>query len=156
MLISQIGIQIYYKISIPRKSTKVHIFNLGLTNLERGKNSSKSHIGFHAYLSNGYLNLMSKFNYERVDKSAYFQPCFDQPWRWAKIGSHGCLSNGYLDQLSKLNSEKFDKRASFQPLFDHPWMRAKIAPNIIKNRRPCLFLKWVPKSTFKTQFRENP
>ena len=28
----------------------------------------------------------------------------------------------------------------------------KIAPKSIKNRCPCLSLKWVPKSTFKTQF----
>ena len=58
-------------------------------------------IGAHAYLSNGYLNPLSKLNYEKVDKSAYFLPCFDQPRRRdkiapniIKIGVHAYPSNG--------------------------------------------------------------
>ena len=31
-------------------------------------------IGVHAYLSNDYLNPLSKLDSEKVDKSAYFQP----------------------------------------------------------------------------------
>ena len=42
-------------------------------------------IGVHAYLSNGYLNAVSKLNSEKVDKSAYFLPWFDQPRTRAKI-----------------------------------------------------------------------
>ena len=72
-----------------------------------------------------------------------------------KIGVYAYLSSGYLNALSKLNSEKVDKSASFKTWFDQPWKRAKIAPNIIKNRCPCLSLKWVPKSTSKTQFQES-
>ena len=67
--------------------------------------------GVHDYLSNGYLNPLSKLNSEKVDKSAYFQPWFDQHWTRAKIspnlikiGFHAYLSNGYLNPLSKLNS----------------------------------------------------
>ena len=36
-------------------------------------------------LSNGNLNPLSKLNFDKVDKSAYFQPWFDQPLTWAKI-----------------------------------------------------------------------
>ena len=75
-------------------------------------------IGVHAYLSNGYLNPLSKLNSEKVHKSAYFQHWFDQPLTRAKIapnlikiGVHAYLSNGYLNPLSKLNSEKVDKSA---------------------------------------------
>ena len=39
----------------------------------------------YAYLSNGYFNTISNFNSEKVEKSAYFQPWFDQPLTWAKI-----------------------------------------------------------------------
>ena len=84
-------------------------------------------IDVHAYLSNGHLNLLSKLNYEKVDKSAYFQPLFDQHRTRAKIASNlpkigvlAYLSNGYLNPLSKLNSEKVDQSAYFQPWFDKP------------------------------------
>ena len=57
-------------------------------------------IGVHAYLSNGYLNQLSKHNSEKIDKSGYFQPRFDQPWtrskiapNMIKIGVHAYLSN---------------------------------------------------------------
>ena len=36
-------------------------------------------IGVYANLSNGYLNPLSKHNFEKVEKSAYFQRWFDQP-----------------------------------------------------------------------------
>ena len=36
-------------------------------------------LGFHAYLSNGYVNPLSKLNSEKVNKSASFQPWFDKP-----------------------------------------------------------------------------
>ena len=101
-----------------------------MTDLERRENSSKYHIsqiGVHAYLSNGYLNPLSKCNFEEVDRSAYFQPSFDQDRTRDKIAPNlikinvlAYLSNGYLNPLSKVNSEKVDKSASFQPWFDKP------------------------------------
>ena len=36
-------------------------------------------IGVNAYLSNGYLNPVSKLNSEGVDKTVSFQGLFDQP-----------------------------------------------------------------------------
>ena len=75
----------------------------------------------HAYLSNGYINPLSELNFEKVDKSAYFKPCFEQTWMSAKIapnlikiGVHAYLSNGYLNPFSKPNYEKVDKSAYFQ------------------------------------------
>ena len=96
-------------------------------------------IGFHAYISNRYLNTIAKLNSKKVNKSAYFQPWFDQPWTTTKIAPNlikidvcAYLSNGYINPLSKLNSKKVKKSASFQPWFDQPWTLAKIAPNLIK------------------------
>ena len=58
-------------------------------------------IGVHAYISNGYLNPLSKFNSEKVNKRAYFKPWFDQTSTMAKIapnlkkiGVHAYLSHG--------------------------------------------------------------
>ena len=63
-------------------------------------------IGVHAYLSNSYLNPLSKLNFEKFYKSANFQAWFDQPPVRAKIaligitiGFHAYLSNGYLNLL---------------------------------------------------------
>ena len=81
-------------------------------------------IGAHAYLSNGYLNQVSKLNFDKVDKPAYFQPWFDIPLISAKIapnviiiGFHAYLPNGHLNPLSKFNSDKVDKSTYFQPWF---------------------------------------
>ena len=38
----------------------------------------------HAYFSNAHLNPLSNFNFEKVDKSASFQPLYDQPGTSAK------------------------------------------------------------------------
>ena len=84
-------------------------------------------IVFNSYLSNGYLNPLSILNSKKLDKSAYFQPWFDQPRMWfkitpnlIKIGVHAYLSNGYLSAFSKLYFKKLDKSAYFQPWFDRP------------------------------------
>ena len=59
-------------------------------------------IGVHAYLSNGYLNPLSKLNYEKVNKSAYFQQPLSQAKispNLIKIGVRAYLSNVYLNLL---------------------------------------------------------
>ena len=63
-------------------------------------------IDVHGYLSNGYLNPLSKFNFEEVDKSASFQPWFGQSRMRDKIAPnvikidvHAYLSNGYVNLL---------------------------------------------------------
>ena len=50
--------QIHFQISILKKSTN---FN------------------YRDYLSNGYLNTVSNFNFEKVKKSAFLRTWFDQP-----------------------------------------------------------------------------
>ena len=42
-------------------------------------------IGVNAYLSNRYLNPLLKLNFDKVNKSAYFQHWFDQPLTRAKV-----------------------------------------------------------------------
>ena len=78
-------------------------------------------ISVHAYLSNGYLNPLSTLNYEKVDKSSYFQPWYEKRGTRAKIATNlinidvnAYISNGYLNPCSKLNSEKVDKSTYFQ------------------------------------------
>ena len=115
----------------------------------------------HASLSNGYLNLLSKINFEKVDKSASFEPWFDQPWTMAKIAPHlieigvyAYLSNGYLNQLSNFDLRKSTKVHIFNlGLTNLEW--GPKHSKYHKNRCPCLSLKWVLKSTFKTQFQES-
>ena len=130
-----------FKNSNLRNLSKVRIFNFGLTKLERGAKITPNliKIGVHAYISNRYLNQLSSFNSDKIDKSAYFQPWFDQSWMTdkitqniIKISVHAYVSNGYINLHSKLNSKKVDKSASFQPWFDQPWTRAKIALDLIK------------------------
>ena len=124
-----------------RESWKKRIFwTLLWTMLKEGQNSFESHknMSIHAYMSNRYLNLLSKRNSENVDKSAYFQTWFDYPWTREKVAPNlikigvAYLSNGYLNQLSKLNSNKGDKSAYFQPWFDQSWTRSKATTNLIK------------------------
>ena len=62
--------------SILIKLRNAHIFNLSLTNLQRGEKTTPNfiNIGVHAYLSNGYLNPLSKLNSKKVDKGESFNP----------------------------------------------------------------------------------
>ena len=58
----------------------MHNFNLGLANLDEGKIAPNLiKIDVDTYLSNGYLNPLSKLNSDKVNKSAYFQPRLEQP-----------------------------------------------------------------------------
>ena len=109
------GISIYFKIWISRMSIKVHILNIGFTNLEWGKNSSKSH--------------------------KYRCPCLSLKWV-----SKSTFKTQFWESRQK---------CLFSTLVSQPWTRAKITPNLIKNRCPCLSLKWEFKSTLKFQFRKS-
>ena len=64
MLISQMGAKLHFHNSITRKWTKVHLFNVGLTNLERGPKylEISYKIGVHACLSNGEVYPLTKIN----------------------------------------------------------------------------------------------
>ena len=127
--------------------------------LNEVQNKSKSHkIGVHAYFSNGYLNPLSKINPEKVDKSAYFQPWFDQAWMTTnitpnitKIGVHAYLSNGYLIHFQNKIPRKSTK-CIFSTLV---WPALNEGQNVSKSHKircPCLSLKWVPKNTLKFEF----
>ena len=131
--------------------------------LNEGQNSSKSHKNRCPCLSLKWVSKSTfKTQFLESKQKCIFEPWFDQPWtrekitpNLVKIRVHAYLSNGYINPLSKLYFEKVDKSASFQPWFDQPWMRAKIAPKHIKIGGHACLSKWVPKSTFKTQFRES-
>ena len=70
----------------------------------------------HGYLSNGYLNSLSNFNYEKVKKVAPLRPLLDQPLIMTKITSnimkvvvHCYLPNAKINLRSNFNSEKLVK-----------------------------------------------
>ena len=70
----------------------------------------------HGYLSNGYLNCLSNFNYEKVGKIWTFRPLLDQPWiktkidlKIVKVGMHCYLPNAQINLQSNFNSEKLVK-----------------------------------------------
>ena len=78
MLSSQIGIEIYFRISIPRKSTKVHIFKLGFPTLNEGQNSSKYHKNKRPCLSLKWVSKSTfKIYFEKLEKMQRFTPYFD-------------------------------------------------------------------------------
>ena len=109
-----------------------------------------------AYLSNGYLNPLSNFNFKKVNKSADFQP-----WTRAKItsnlmkiGVHAYLSNGYIDTF-KIEFWESRQKCIIATL-DWPTLnKGQNSSKSHKNRCPFLSLKWVPKSTLEFQFQEN-
>ena len=70
----------------------------------------------HGYLSNGYLNSISNFNYKKVGKIASLRPLLDQPLIMTKItsnivkvGVHCYLPNSTINLRSNFNSEKLVK-----------------------------------------------
>ena len=78
MLISQMGIKSTLKFNSEKVDKSAYIqpwHDLPRTREKIAPNLIK--IVVHAYLSNGYLNEISKRNLEKVEKSAAFQPWFD-------------------------------------------------------------------------------
>ena len=58
----------------------------------------------HGYLSNGYLNSLSNFNYEKVRKIWSLRPLLEQPWittkiapNIVKVGMHSYLPNAQIN-----------------------------------------------------------
>ena len=93
----------------------------------------------HAYLLNGYLNILLHLISKKSKKVQAFRPWFDQVWLRSKIARnplrvcmHGYLSNGYLNFLSNFNYEKVRKIWSLRLLLEQPWITTKIAPKIVK------------------------
>jgi len=116
----------------------------------------------HGYLSNGYLNFLSKFNYEKVKKISYLRPLLDQPWitnkiasNIVKVGVHSYFPNAQINLRSNFNYEKLAK--SETPLCRFAKVRLKGGENILERREnlcACLFIQWESKSMIKFQFRE--
>ena len=70
----------------------------------------------HGYLSNGYVNSLSNFNYEKVEKIWSRRPLLDQTWittklapNIVKVGMHSYQPNAQINLRSNFNSEKFVK-----------------------------------------------
>ena len=70
----------------------------------------------HGYLSNGYLNSLSNFTYNKVKKIVSLRPLLDQPCIMTKItsnivkvGVHCYLPNAKIKLRSNFNSEKLVK-----------------------------------------------
>ena len=70
----------------------------------------------HVYLSNGYLNSLSNFNYKKTEKITSLRPLLDQPWITTKIAPNimkvsmqSYLPNAMLNILLNFNFEKLVK-----------------------------------------------
>ena len=89
------------------------------------------------YLSNGYLNSLSNFNYKKV----------------TKFCMHSYLPNGHLNLWSYLNSKKLVKRETLSCTFAKVALKgSEIYWNVVKVSVYACLLKWVPNSTFKFHF----
>ena len=89
----------------------------------------------HGYLSNGYLNSPSNFNYEKVGKIVSLRTLLAPPWTMTKIalnimklGVHSYLSNAHINLWSNFNSKKLVK--SKTPLCDFSMVGIKWGENI--------------------------
>ena len=78
----------------------------------------------HGYLSNGYLNSLSNFNYKKVEKIASLRPLFDQPQKMTKITSNimkvgvQCYQpNAKINLQSNFNSKKLVKSETLLYVF---------------------------------------
>ena len=70
----------------------------------------------HGYVSNGYLNSLSNFNYEKVGKIWSLRPLLVQPWittkiapNIVKVGIHSYLPNAQINLWKNFNYEKLVK-----------------------------------------------
>ena len=114
----------------------------------------------HGDLSNGYLNSLSNFNYEKVEKIWSLRPLLDQPWittkialNIVKVGMHSYLPNAQIIIWSNFNSEKLVK--SETPLCCFAKVGLKASENIsecLKSFNACLFIKWASNFMIKFKF----
>ena len=70
----------------------------------------------HGYLSNGYLNSLSKFNYKKDEKLTSLRPLLEQPLitikiapNIMKVSMHSYLSNATINLRINFNFEKLVK-----------------------------------------------
>ena len=71
----------------------------------------------HVYLSNGYLNSLSNFNYKKTEKITSLRPLLEKPWITSKIAPnimkfsmHSYLPNALINKRLYFNFEKLVKR----------------------------------------------
>ena len=98
---------------------KCNVLDLVLTKFDRGPKwlAIPKKSTCRDYLSNGNLNIIPNFNFEKVKKSAFLRTWFDQPQLSAEITRNSqkylCLLNGHLNLLLNLISKKLEKSATF-------------------------------------------
>ena len=102
----------------------------------------------HGYLSNGYLNFVSNFNYEKYERVASIKALLDQLWITRKITlniikgcMHSYLPNAQINLWSNFYSEKLVKSETL--LCGFAKLEPKGGENILKRRKnmcACLSL----------------
>ena len=117
-------------------------------------------VSMHGYLSNGYLNSLSNFNYDKVEKIWSLTPLLDQPWIMTKIatniikfGMHSYLPNAQINLQSNFNFEKLVK--SETPLCYFSKVGLKTGENILeclKSLHARLLIKLASKFMIKFKF----
>ena len=128
------SISIYFQIWFLRNLKKVQPFRPWFDQFwprfKTARNPLK--VCMHGYLSNGYLNSLWNFNYNKVEKIASLRPLLDQPWITTKISTskvnlhHTVLLRFGLKELKiTLNIMKVGVHTS------HPNAHQKIWSNLI-------------------------
>ena len=117
----------------------------------------------HGYLSNGYLNYLSNFNYKKAKKITSLRPLLDQPWLTTKIAPnimkfsmHSYLPNAALNIRLNFNFEKLVKRET--PFHSFAKVGLKAGETISQRCEiscASLSIKWTSKSMSKFQFWET-
>ena len=117
----------------------------------------------HGYLSNGYLNSLSNFNYEKVGKIWSLRPLLHQPWIMTKIASnimkvsmHSYLPNAPINLQLNFSFEKLLKRET--PLHGFAKVLLKGGENILeclKTLHARLLTKLASKFMIKFKFWET-
>ena len=126
------------KIWILRNLKKYNVLGLGLMKFNLGPKwltIPKKYTCMH--LSNGYLNTVSNFNFDKVKKSAFLRT-----WFWPTL-------------IKGQNNSKYRKQICSRLSLWPTLKEGKNYSKSNKNRCPHLSLKWVSKSTLKFQFRES-
>ena len=94
----------------------------------------------HGYLSNGYLNSLSNFNYKKADKIKSIRPLLDQPLIMTKIAPNimkvsmdSYLRNALINLRLNFNFEKLVKPETPLCGFTMVWLKGvKVFWNVSK------------------------
>ena len=103
----------------------------------------------HGYLSNGYLNSLSNFNFKKAKKITSLRPLLDQPWITTimKVSMHSYLQNAPINLWLNFSFEKLFKRENSSNEHPNLWSNFNSEKLVRSETSPFIFarvgLEWV-------------